>query len=53
MKVGFAMGLGFVATVQLTNTLFGRKPAIPNQHTGYRFGLFSGHGRDPGSEPAV
>jgi hypothetical protein len=23
MKVGFAMGLGFVATVQLTDTLFG------------------------------
>jgi hypothetical protein len=26
MKVGFAMWLGFVATVQLTDTLFGRKP---------------------------
>ena len=26
MKVGFAMWLGFVATAQLTDTLFGRKP---------------------------
>jgi len=26
MKVGFAMWLGFVATVQFTDTLFGRKP---------------------------
>jgi hypothetical protein len=26
MKVGFAIWLGFVATVQLTDTLFGRKP---------------------------
>ena len=26
LKVGFAMWLGFVATVQLTDTLFGRKP---------------------------
>ena len=26
MKVGFAMWLRFVATVQLTDTLFGRKP---------------------------
>lgn len=27
MKVGFAVWLGFVATVQLTGTLFGRQPA--------------------------
>src|SRR5258708_38074464 len=26
MKVGFAMWLGFVATVQLTDKLFGRRP---------------------------
>jgi len=26
MKVGFAVWLGFVASVQLTDTLFGRKP---------------------------
>ena len=26
LKVGFAVWLGFVATVQLTDTLFGRKP---------------------------
>jgi hypothetical protein len=41
MKVGFAMWLGFVATVQLTDTLFGRKPfALFLINTGYQLACY-------------
>jgi hypothetical protein len=41
MKVGFAMWLGFVATVQLTDTLFGRKPPkLFLINTGYQLACY-------------
>jgi Protein of unknown function (DUF1761) len=41
MKVGFAMWLGFVASVQLTDTLFGRKPyKLFLINTGYQLACY-------------
>jgi hypothetical protein len=41
MKVGFAVWLGFVATVQLTDKLFGRKPAkLFLINTGYQLACY-------------
>jgi hypothetical protein len=41
MKVGFAVWLGFVATVQLTDALFGRKPTkLFLINTGYQLACY-------------
>jgi Protein of unknown function (DUF1761) len=41
MKVGFAMWLGFVATVQLTDMLFGRRPLkLFLINTGYQLACY-------------
>jgi Protein of unknown function (DUF1761) len=41
MKIGFAVWLGFVTTVQLTATLFGRKPIkVYLIDTGYQLGCY-------------
>jgi len=47
LKVGFAVWLGFVATVQLTDSLFSKKPAkLFLINTGYQTGVLFGDGCD-------
>jgi len=61
MKVDSPCGWAFVATAPLTDTLFGPKPLklflviiiIITGSLRATFGLFSGDGSDPGSEPAA
>ena len=49
MKLGFAVWLGFVTTVQLTNALFSRQPNKLYSHQyGISIGLLSGDGCDSG-----